>query len=181
MKCCLSSISTLLAMSGLLSACAMAERAMPGTMSDANVIAVVNTIDKSEMEASELAKQKAHSTEVRNYANHLIADHSASIDKSRKLQNHTNLRPDPPALASALDSTHQETMQQLRKLSGSDFDRAYMAYQVQMHEQAVSLVEKTSSSADNPQLKQQLGQTVHDLREHLTKAKSIQGQIGAKS
>ena len=88
MKCCLYSISTLLAMSGLLSACAMAERAMPGTMSDANVIAVMNTIDKSEMEAAELAKQKAHSTEVRNYANHLIADHSASMDKTGNCQSY---------------------------------------------------------------------------------------------
>ena len=141
----------------------------------------MNTIDKSEMEAAQLAKQKAHSSEDRNYASHLIADHSAIMDKNRQLSSQTSLRPDPPALASTMNSTHQETMDQLRKLSGSDFDRAYMEYQVKMHEEAVSLVEKTSSSADNPQLRQQLGQVVHDFRDHLTKAKSIQSQIGARS
>lgn len=166
-------------LSGLASACSLSERVMPGTMSDANVLAVMNTIDRSEMESAQLAKQKAQSSAVRDYANHLIADHSATMDKNRQLSNRTNLRPDPPALASTMNSTHQETMEQLRKLSGSDFDRAYMEYQVKMHEEAVSLVEKTSASADNPQLKQQLSQVVHDLRDHLTKAKSIQGQIAA--
>jgi len=173
------SLGFLIAVASVASGCALSERVMPGTMSDANVLAVMNTIDKSEMEAAQLAKQKAHSTQVRDYASHLVADHSAIMDKNRQLSNRTNLRPDPPALASTLNSTHQETMEQLRKLSGSDFDRAYMESQVKMHEQAVSLVEKTSASADNPQLKQQLSQVVHDLRDHLTKAKSIQGQIAA--
>jgi putative membrane protein len=175
------SLCASLALLCILPACSLSERVMPGTMSDANVIAVMNTIDKSEMEAAQLAKQKAQSSEVRNYANHLIADHSAIMDKNRQLSSQTSLRPDPPALASTMNSTHQETMDQLRKLSGPDFDRAYMEYQVKMHEEAVSLVEKTSSSADNPQLRQQLGQVVHDLRDHLTKAKSIQSQIGARS
>lgn len=167
---------------GLAPGCSLSERVMPATMSDANVLAVMNTIDRSEMEAAQLAKQKAQSSVVRDYAGHLIADHSAIMDKNRQLSNRANLRPDPPALASTLNSTHQETMDQLQKLSGHDFDRAYMEYQVKMHEQAVSLVEKTSASADNPQLKQQLSQTVHDLRDHLEKAKSIQGRIaGAKS
>jgi putative membrane protein len=163
------------------SGCSLSERVMPGTMSDANVLAVMNTIDKSEMEAAQLAKQKAQSSQVRDYANHLIADHSAIMDKNRQLSNRANLRPDPPALASTMNSTHQETMDQLRKLSGNDFDRAYMEYQVKMHEEAVTLAEKTSTSADNPQLKQQLSQVVNDLRNHLSKAKSIQGQIAARS
>jgi predicted outer membrane protein len=68
-------------------------------------------------------------------------------------------------------------MEQLRKLSGSDFDRAYMEYQIKMHEEAVSLVEKTSASADNPQLKQQLSQVVHDLRDHLTKANPFKARL----
>ncbi len=56
-----------------------------------------------------------------------------------------------------------------------------MEYQVQMHEQAVKLVEKTSSSADNPQLKQQLSQVEHDLREDQTKAKSIKARSSRKT
>ncbi len=174
-------LSTLIFTFAVLSGCSLAERVMPGTMSDANVLAVMNTIDKSEMEAAQLAKQKAQSSEVRDYASHLIADHSATMDKNRQLANQTSLRPDPPALAATMNSTHQETMERLRSLSGSEFDRAYIAYQVAMHEQAVSLVEKTSSSADNPQLKQRLSLVVHDLRDHLAKAKSIQGQIGVRS
>ncbi|MGC3976687.1 MAG: hypothetical protein QM771_20245 [Nitrospira sp.] len=45
-----------------LAACAMSERMMPGTMSDANVLAVLNTIDQSEIEAAQLAKGKSQSS-----------------------------------------------------------------------------------------------------------------------
>ena len=174
---------SLLALAGVfsLTACAVSERMMPGTMSDANVLAVLNTIDKSEIEAAQLAKQKAQSAEVRSYAGHLIDDHTAVMDKNRQLASRVNIRPEPSALASTLTSTHQETMDKLRNMSGQEFDRAYIGYQVAMHDQAVSLVEKTSRSTDNPQLQQQLGQILPDLREHLNKAKTLQTQLGGRS
>lgn len=162
-------------------ACAVSERVMPATMSDANVLAVLNTIDQSEIEAAQLAKRKAQSGEVRSYAGHIIDDHTAVMDKNRQLANRVNLRPEPSSLASRLMATHQETMERLRILSGDEFDRAYIGYQVAMHDEAVSLVEKTSRSADSPQLQRQLSQMVPDLRQHLDQAKRLQNQLGGKS
>lgn len=164
-----------------LPACALSERVMPGTMSDANVLAVLNTIDQSEIEAAQLAKGKAQSSEVRSYAGHLIDDHRAAMDKNRELANRVKLRPEPSALSSRLTSTHQEAMDRLRTFSGQEFDRAYIGYQVAMHDEAVSLVEKTSHSTDNPQLQRQLSQMVPSLREHLDTAKRLQSQLGGKS
>ncbi|MGC3976688.1 MAG: DUF4142 domain-containing protein [Nitrospira sp.] len=103
------------------------------------------------------------------------------MDKNRALANRVKLRPEPSSLSSRLTSTHHETMDRLRTLSGPEFDRAYIGYQVVMHDEAVSLVEKTSRSADNPQLQRQLSQMVPDLREHLDKAKRLQSQLGGKS
>lgn len=169
-----------IALCGLTAGCGMAQRAMPGTMSEANVVAVLNTIDASELEAAQLAKQKAQSSEVRNYATRLVDEHTDMMAKNRQVANRINVQPENPALASTIKNTHQEAMEELRKKSGTDFDRSYIDYQVQMHEQAVSLVEKTADSADNARLKQHLMSMRPDLQSHLAEAKAIQRQLVAR-
>jgi putative membrane protein len=140
----------LVAVYGLfMTSCAVAQRTMPGTMSDANLLAVLNTIDKSEIEAAQLAKQKAESTQVQDYAARLVEEHTSMLEKNRQLANRIAVQPDPPQLASSLQSTHRKTMEELQKLSGREFDRAYIGYQITMHEQAIKLVKKTADSTDN--------------------------------
>lgn len=169
-----------LAVSALATGCGMAQKAMPGTMSDANVVAVLNTIDASELEAAQLAKQKAQSPEVRNYAARLVDEHTTMMAKNRQVASRINVQPENPALVSTLKTTHQENMEQLRQKSGQDFDRRYIDDQVLMHEQAVQLVEKTADSAENSRLKQHLMQTRPDLQSHLSEAKTIQRQLVAR-
>ena len=164
----------------LLSGCAAAQRAMPGTLSNANVVAVLDTIDVSEIEAAQLAKQKASSPAVRSFAANLVEQHTESMQKNLQLAKQMRVNPEKPRLASAVESTHQKTMEELRKKSGQDFDRAYIDYQVTMHEQAVKLVEDTAHSVDDPRLKQQLVQTRPDLISHLSAARQLQRQIVAQ-
>jgi putative membrane protein len=169
-----------LAVSALATGCGMAQKAMPGTMSDANVVAVLNTIDASELEAAQLAKQKAKSPEVRTYATRLVDEHTNMMAKNRQVASRINVQPENPALVSTMKSTHQETMEELRQKSGRDFDQRYIDYQILMHEQAVQLVEKTADSSDNSRLKQHLLQTRPDLQSHLSEAKTIQRQLVAR-
>jgi putative membrane protein len=168
-----------LALCGLATGCGMAQRAMPGTMSEANVVAVLNTIDASELEAAQLANQKAQSSDVRHYATRLVDEHTDMMAKNRQVASRINVEPENPALASSIRGTHQDTMQELRNKSGRDFDRAYIDYQVKMHEEAVNLVEKTADASDNSRLKQRLMQTRPDLQSHLAEAKTIQRQLVA--
>jgi putative membrane protein len=169
-----------LAVTGLATGCGMAQKAMPGTMSDANVVALLNTIDASELEAAQLAKQKAQSPEVRSYASRLVNEHTDMMEKNRQVASRINVEPQNPALASSLKSTHQDTMEELRQKSGRDFDQRYIDYQIKMHEQAVQLVEKTADSSENSRLKQHLMQTRPDLQSHLSEAKTIQRQLVAR-
>ena len=159
---------------GLISGCAAAQRAMPGTLSDANVISVLDTINVSEIEAAQLAAQKASSPAVRRFAARLVDEHTEKMQTTVQLANRMRVTPDKPQLASSLESTHRETMQELRKKSGRDFDRAYLDYQVTMHEQAVKLVEDTANSVDDARLKQHLIRTRPDLSSHLSAASEQQ-------
>jgi putative membrane protein len=67
-------------------------------------------------------------------------------------------------------------MEELRTKSGSDFDKAYIAYQVKMHEQAVDLVNDVAHSAETQSLKLHLREARLDLQNHLTAAQSIEQQ-----
>jgi putative membrane protein len=167
----------------LLSGCAAAQRAMPGsTLSHANIISVLDTIDVSEIEAAQLAKEKASSEYVRSFAASLGKEHTEKMQHNLQLSNRMRVSPEKPRLASALESTHRETMEELRKKSGQDFDRAYIDYQVTMHEQAVKLVEDTANSVDDARLKQHLIKTRPDLITHLSAAKALQRQnVGQQS
>jgi putative membrane protein len=172
--------SLALSLGGLLLGCAAAERAMPGTLSDANVVSVLDTIDVSEIEAAQLAKQKAYNPAVRAYAARLIDEHTQKMQQTLQLANRRGLEPNKPRLAAAVESTHQKTMEELRKKSGRDFDRAYLDYQVTMHQQAVKLVEDTANSVKDTRLKQHLEKTRPDLMSHLTGAKDLQRQTFAQ-
>jgi putative membrane protein len=164
----------------LLSGCAAAQRAMPSTMSNENVMAVFNTIDRSEIEAAQLAKQKASSPAVRDFAGRMIDEHSTMLDRRRELASRLTIHPQTPQLAAAMKETHQETMEELRKKSGRDFDRAYMEYQVTMHDQAARLAEETGEAAENSRIKQHLMEAKSNIQSHLAQAKTVQRQAVAQ-
>ena len=158
----------------LLSGCSLVQRAMPGsTMPNAEILGLLNTINRSEIEAGKLAKQTASTQEVRSFASRMVSEHQMMMQNINQLAQRLSVQPQKPALASTLENTHQETMEELRTKSGSDFDKAYIAYQVQMHEQAVDLVNDAADSVDSPNLKLHLREARPDLQNHLAAAQSI--------
>jgi putative membrane protein len=165
----------------VLSGCSWFQWAMPGaTMSDANVLAMLDTIDRSEIDAAHLAKQKASSEDVRSFASRMLSEHQAMTQESRQLGQVMNVQPEMPALASTAEKTHQETMEELRNKSGRDFDQAYIEYQIKMHEQAIGLVRDTAGSVDNSRLQRHLRQARPELESHLSAARAVEQQLVAQ-
>jgi putative membrane protein len=166
----------------ILSGCSFFQWAMPGaTMSDANVLAMLETIDRSETDAAQLARQKASSEEVRSFASRMMNEHTTMSQETRQLGQRINVQPETPALASTAEKTHQETMEELRNKSGNDFDKSYMEYQIKMHEQAISLVEDTAGSVDNSRLQRYLQQARPGLESHLSAARGVKQQLVAQN
>jgi putative membrane protein len=164
----------------VLSGCSLFQWAMPGTtLSDANVIAMLDTINLSEIDAADLAKQKA-SSEVRTFASQMQNEHAAMLQDTRQLAQRIKIQPEAPALASTAGTTHLRTMEELRNISGSDFDRAYLKYQIKMHEQAIALIQDTADSVDDQRLQQHLQKARPNLDSHLSAARSIERNLVAK-
>ncbi|HJT22540.1 MAG TPA: DUF4142 domain-containing protein [Nitrospira sp.] len=165
----------------LVFGCSMVEKIMPGpTLSSANVLSILNTIDRSEIEAGELAKQKAASKEVQSFASRMVSDHTMMMQETFRLSRRINVQPEPPQLAAALQKTHQTAMDELRGKTGRDFDKAYIDYQIAMHEQAIRLVHDTTGSVNHSRLQEHLRQTRPDLVSHLSSARTVEKQLVAQ-
>lgn len=156
--------------------CAMVERKLPRTMSDANIVSVINTIDQGELDTAYLALVKA-SAPVRQYAAHLVHEHTARLDKNRTLVHSMNLEPDTARLSSVLRDINQAQVAILRTKSGLDFDLAYLASEVIMHDQAIELEEDTTNAVADSHLREHLKAASSELQNHLTAAKSLQQQL----
>ena len=165
---------------GLLSSCAFTEQLIPITMTHANVVAVLDTIDQIEVDACELGKDKADSQNVRFFASRLALEHTRSIQARHHLAERMDVEPKKPQLASALEEMYGESKTLLRKKSGRDFDEAYIKNQIMVHEQMIKLVQDTEDSMDDPDLRQHLRYIRPDLLSHLSAARATGRQLVAQ-
>ena len=160
-------------------ACASFQRVVPGlTLSDPNIVSVLDRLDENEIAAARLALAKASSPEVQAFAGRILNEHRESADASAQLATELLLQPKPPALASDLKESHDEAMRELSTKSGAAFDRAYLRYEIQQHIRAFTLLEAAAESETNATLKQELVRTGPDLLSHISAARALERHLG---
>lgn len=142
-----------------------AEHATP----DAEFLARATESGLMEVELGKLASRKATHPEVKAFAALMMDDHGKSTAELTSLKTST---PRPPAKSVAAPAT-------LTSAEGADFDRAYMAEMVAMHEKSVALYEKQSRDGKDGVLKKFAADTLPTVRTHLVRAKALRVKIGA--
>jgi putative membrane protein len=98
-------------------------------------------INEAEVQLGQLANTKAQSDRVKTYAQMLVKDHSAALQKLQRLQT------DSARNAPALSVQHQELKTRLSGLNGAAFDHAYIDAMVMGHRDAVKLFEQEIAAA----------------------------------
>lgn len=92
--------------------------------------------DLFEVQSSELALKKAQSAEVRAFARHMIAEHTATTAQLKTLAS----RPEVGrVLPTEVDAPHKAMLDQLKAASGAAFDQVYLTQQAQAHQKALLL------------------------------------------
>jgi putative membrane protein len=74
---------------------------------------------------------------------------------------------------SSLDSKHQKTLDKLAKLSGPEFDKAYIKDMVKDHREDVSDFQAEAQNGTNPNIRQFAASTLPTLKEHLNMAEDL--------
>lgn len=173
--------STAITASLLVVSCAFFQHNMPAiTMSDANLIDVLDTINQNEIASAELARDRSSSTDVKAFADRVLKEHQESIESTRRMAQQMDIQPTSPSLAGKLKQDQMDAMEILRSKSDSDFDRTYIQQEIAKHVQALELVQTAAAYEYESPLKQQMLHTKLDLLSHLSAAKAVERQLGAQ-
>src|SRR6185369_11383823 len=121
----------------------------------------------AEVEMGKLAQQKAASDQVKQFGTRMVDDHSKANDALKQVASSKGI-----ALPSDLDAKQKSKMAKLEKLSGAQFDRAYMDDMVADHKEDVSKFQKQAKSGSDADIKGFASKTLPTLQEHLTLAES---------
>jgi putative membrane protein len=139
--------------------------------SDQRYFAELAKANLAEIQAGKLALQKANAEAVKSYAKHMVDEHSKMLEEQRAMGQEKHA-----AMPAAPDDKQKKAFDKLQKLSGAEFDRAYMEQMVKDHEDALDLVKDIAKKADDPAFKSAGQKAVPDIQEHLATAKQVASQ-----
>ncbi len=125
----------------------------------------------AEVQAGQLASQRATSAQVKQYGQKLVTDHTQANDQLQQIAQQDNL-----TLPTQPSATGQSQGQRLNGLSGSAFDSAFVSGEVRDHQQAIALFQREAQSGHDPALKDFAQKSLPMLRQHLQMAQSLNAQ-----
>ena len=136
----------------MLGAVALAQNAAKPT--DPQIAHIAYTAGQLDIEAAKQALQKSNNKDVRAFAEDMVRDHTAVNKQALDLVKKLNVTPEDNDTSRALTKQADDKRAELAKLSGAEFDRAYVANEVAYHKTVNGALETTLiPSASNPELK----------------------------
>jgi putative membrane protein len=125
--------------------------------------------DLFEIQSSELALKKTKNADIRNFAQMMVHDHTASMAKLKIVLKKEKM--DVPPVQ--LDQTHQALLDSLNASNGSDFDASYVKAQLHGHQDALALHQAYATSGLDKGLKGYASISQKIVQIHLTHILSI--------
>ena len=130
----------------------------------------------AEVELGNLAKQKASSSDVKQFGDRMVTDHGKGGEELKQWAQSKNI-----TLPAELDAKHKALRDRLAKLPTDAFDRQYMNEMVMDHQHDVMAFKREASSGKDADLKAWAAKTLPTLEEHLKMAKDAAMKVGAST
>lgn len=125
-----------------------------------------------EIASSKVALDKASGQPTKDFAQHMINDHSKAADELKVAADAEGVK-----VPTGLDDKHKADLDNLAGSTGSAFDQSYLAEQYAAHEEAVALFTTYSTNGAPGALKEFAAKTLPTLQSHL---KDVQQLATAK-
>jgi len=126
----------------------------------------------AEVQLGKLAQQKASNDQVKQFGQRMVTDHGSANEKLKAVASGKGI-----SLPAQMDTSAQKEYDKLSKLSGVQFDRAYIAAMVSDHKKDVSEFRSESRSGSDNDLKSFAASTLPTLEQHLQMAQSAQHAV----
>ena len=122
----------------------------------------------AEVALGKLAEQKGVSQDVKDFGAKMVKDHGMANDKLKAIAMQKNI-----TLPDSLGNDEKQTMADLSKKTGKDFDKAYVDAMVKDHKHDISAFEKEANNGKDMDIKNFASTTLPTLREHQTMIDAI--------
>jgi putative membrane protein len=126
----------------------------------------------AEVALGKMAAAKGASKDVKDFGNMMVMDHSKANDELKTIAKGKNI-----TLPAGLDAEHRAKSDSLSKLSGKDFDKAYVDAMIDGHKKTLSLMQTEASNGKDAELKAFAGKTAPVVQLHLEKILKIQAGL----
>lgn len=126
----------------------------------------------AEVELGKLAVEKAENPDVKKFGQRMVDDHTKANDQLKQIASKYNI-----SIPSSLDAKDHALKNRLEKISGAQFDRAYMEAMVKDHKADVAEFQKEADHGTNPDIKAFASATLPILQEHLKLAQETLDKV----
>jgi putative membrane protein len=126
---------------------------------------------RKEVELSRLATERATDPAVKQFAQRMVEEHTRANEELMLMASKKGI-----TLPNRRDAKLQSTLTRMQKLSGADFDRAYLKEAgVSEHEKAVKLFEDQSQHGTDADTRAFAAKLLPGIQEHLSVARQLSG------
>lgn len=147
-------------------------------LNDATIYAIFDQANTADISTARLGVKKAHHPKVRALAEMVRDDHLAVQQMGRELAAELGVAAMPPDDDDSF-ARLAEAYSDLQRLSGEDFDRAYLSYEIDFHASVINAINETLLPAiNNPELKALVIKVLPGFEHHLAETRRIADELG---
>lgn len=155
-------------------ACATGGNDANGRLEDREVAMVMRVANLGEVREGNLARSRATSTAVRDFAAMMVNEHSNAETKAETELSKADLAFVDSNLSRQLDAESGRAAESFTNLNGSDFDRAYIDRQIKVHQSLLDTLDRTLiPQARKRQLRELLAAMRTTVQQHLDRARQL--------
>lgn len=122
----------------------------------------------TEVELGKLAAEKASDQKVKDFGQKMVDDHTKANEELKQAASKSSI-----PVPESLDSKHQSRIDKLSKLSGADFDKAYLKDQLKDHQTDVQEFKDEAQNGTDPNVKTFASTALPVLQHHLEMVKDL--------
>lgn len=149
-------------------------------LDDPTIVAIFDAANTADIETGKLAAERGGSDAVRQFGAMLARDHQTVRQQGRDLAKKLGVTPTPPADQSGAQA-HAAAMRKLSKLSGSDFDRAFLQHEERFHREVIAAVKTTLLPAiKNQEVRDLVVKVAPAFQAHMEMAQNLSQRLATK-
>ena len=153
---------------GLLIAVPRANAATTVSTADKDFILAAAQGGMTEVKLGELAAQNGKRDDVKAFGQRMVKDHTAINEDLKALAAQKGA-----TLPKSLDAEHQGIVGKMAALKGSDFDDAYIAGMIQIHQKDAKAFKAESAATQDVDIKYFLDKSIPVVESHLQQATTL--------